>query len=939
MGSGACCSLGCPPAPMGHAASTYEKAQDGEPWDAKPVEFFGGDAGAHFAPVPPQFESVRRRYLAKRSENVLGTEALDEFGEHLLEEECLEIELKSAGTWTRCVVRDTSHCHSVAGGPDPTFMYDADHPGGYLLARTRSGLLAHDTPQHRVRGVEELVRRKGGGAAPKQVLVVFTDGSEAAHVAYVAAKSLLNGPEDTLSVITVESSKAHTKPNFKPKVMRDRYEADLTGFWPRSRWRFITIPKSKVPTKEVVTTFVNDRSKMPCAVRTHPDPTLVLVGFSGRKTSAARDPTVIGQVADLSLRTLFCPTVVAKVAPRPRGRHFVMLVEPAERSVRAAEILGTLLRDDDALTFLHVLAHDALKNAPDTLMRMLSKWKARANFEFVENVDGRAISILDALQNEPRPCFNDVDFVVVATRPKTEPGSVSDHLVRHYHRNIVIIKSVLDEPGRRSSMAGRSGVVAVAADGHTVSKAAPPPPRPRRRKVPRSSDAWNAFAAFDAEELVDPATVANLEGAAGAALRHVALRLGDGEAGRLRARFAVLRAAAGGDAGACAFVDAVDGVVSGGTVLIPGVGPVGARALTPLTRFGRDGGFGPGRRHGDHVRDALNDASNALRVASYGVKGDVASTRAEIAALRDELPSLRGYEPACGAYLAALELLALSESEYSAERAVVEDGTFATFYLEGDAAEAATTQRLGAELGDAYSVALQRFSASSRARDRGAGRRRGRARAPDFGDSDTAGLGVASTSTNPLIAGLNFNFAEWEMRFRRKLAERWSTSGLQPADFVGTWRLTLVDEATQRASPILGGVDVVDGDDGEFVSVEFLDDGVVEALGGPAGAKNKQGKVAAYWEKRKPPRWRVRPGPAHLDTCEFELDVNEERVAFCGYVDRGQRIEARFSRRPIRVSGFAFEKMMTPRRFDADARPSGQFRMSSVTDGGGPGDA
>ena len=83
----------------------------------------------------------------------------------------------------------------------------------------------------------------------------------------------------------------------------------------------------------------------------------------------------------------------------------------------------------------------------------------------------------------------------------------------------------------------------------------------------------------------------------------------------------------------------------------------------------------------------------------------------------------------------------------------------------------------------------------------------------------------------------------------------------------------------------------------------------------------------------------MRPGPAHLDTCEFELDVNEERVAFCGYVDRGQRIEARFSRRPIRVSGFAFEKMMTPRRFDADARPSGQFRMSSVTDGGGPGDA
>ena len=65
-----------------------------------------------------------------------------------------------------------------------------------------------------------------------------------------------------------------------------------------------------------------------------------------------------------------------------------------------------------------------------------------------------------------------------------------------------------------------------------------------------------------------------------------------------------------------------------------------------------------------------------------------------------------------------------------------------------------------------------------------------------------------------------------------------------------------------------------------------------------------------------------------MDTCEFEVDVAGGRVAFCGSVDRGQRIEARFSRRPIRVSGFAFEKGDSPRRLDSDARPSGQFRMS-----------
>jgi len=65
----------------------------------------------------------------------------------------------------------------------------------------------------------------------------------------------------------------------------------------------------------------------------------------------------------------------------------------------------------------------------------------------VDSEDGRGLSMLDVLQTEMRPCFSDLDFVVVATRPKEHPGSVSDHLVRHYHGNIIIIKSVGDDAG------------------------------------------------------------------------------------------------------------------------------------------------------------------------------------------------------------------------------------------------------------------------------------------------------------------------------------------------------------------------------------------------------------------------------------------------------------------------------------------------------------
>ena len=491
---------------------------------------------------------------------------------------------------------------------------------------------------------------------------------------------------------------------------------------------------------------------------------------------------------------------------------------------------------------------------------------------------------------------------------------------------------------------------------------------------------------FEAAEAAaaDEATLNNLEVAAESALRHVALSLGEAEAGQLRERFALIRAAASGDAGVAAFVDAVEGVLSGGTVLIPGVRSIPGRgyaeafgrfatevacAVEPVDfclslldrRSGGTAATNSARARGVDMETmsatrALNDASNALlRAASYGSRGDVAATREELRALRVELPSLRGYEEGCGAYLAALELLALSEREYTAERAAVEEASFATFYLEGDGSgkNNAPAARLGADLGDAYAVALQRFlgELTRRGAIAGgtasvvAGGAQNSIRAPDFSD-DASPSALASTSTNPLIAGLNFNFAEWEMKFRRRLALRrgGELSGLQPSDFVGTWRLTLVEDDVSQKAPILGGPDVLNRKGTNLVEIEFTDDGVVSAAfrsskasqknqgdaldaDAPAPAPLKKGKVAEYWEKRKPPRWRVRPGPAHLDTCEFEVDVNEERVAFCGYVDRGQRIESRFSRRPIRVSGFAFEKMQTPRRFDADARPSGQFRM------------
>lgn len=58
----------------------------------------------------------------------------------------------------------------------------------------------------------------------------------------------------------------------------------------------------------------------------------------------------------------------------------------------------------------------------------------------------------------------------------------------------------------------------------------------------------------------------------------------------------------------------------------------------------------------------------------------------------------------------------------------------------------------------------------------------------------------------------------------------------------------------------------------------------------------------------KPPmqglRWRLDPGPTHLDTCTFQvLSEDGDILQYKGFVDRGSRLEARVSKRSITMRG------------------------------------
>merc|ERR1711871_1868669 len=77
--------------------------------------------------------------------------------------------------------------------------------------------------------------------------------------------------------------------------------------------------------------------------------------------------------------------------------------------------------------------------------------------------------------------------------------------------------------------------------------------------------------------------------------------------------------------------------------------------------------------------------------------------------------------------------------------------------------------------------------------------------------------------------------------------------------------------------------------------------------------------------------WRGKPGPAHLDTCEFTIvsKLEDLVLTYTGYLDRGQRIESRFSKMPIRMTG-----RVTSMRLGESSVSAGRFIMAKRGIGG-----
>lgn len=150
---------------------------------------------------------------------------------------------------------------------------------------------------------------------------------------------------------------------------------------------------------------------------------------------------------------------------------------------------------------------------------------------------------------------------------------------------------------------------------------------------------------------------------------------------------------------------------------------------------------------------------------------------------------------------------------------------------------------------------------------------------------------VDNSNIDPFISLINLG--SWEQSVRRNLTSYlWVQN---PFELVGTWEL--IDVAYDGNDDNKIGEYMLSPY--EFQSMEFKN--VIINVKFTSEGNVEIEHPTFYGES-----WSFRPGPAHLDTLEFDIKSkvkSDLRLKYVGFIDRGQRLESRISKSPIRMSG------------------------------------
>ena len=129
-------------------------------------------------------------------------------------------------------------------------------------------------------------------------------------------------------------------------------------------------------------------------------------------------------------------------------------------------------------------------------------------------------------------------------------------------------------------------------------------------------------------------------------------------------------------------------------------------------------------------------------------------------------------------------------------------------------------------------------------------------------------------------------FAMWESNVRGALVDNTNTNNNNPPDLVGEWKI----------QEEVGGQVLFPN---SYIRLKFQSDGTLQLV----DVLKDDSPTTRLTTLLQGLSWKLDPGPTHLDTCTFQVLAGDTILLYRGFLDRGARLEARFSKRPLQISG------------------------------------
>ncbi|GMH81388.1 hypothetical protein TrVE_jg8743 [Triparma verrucosa] len=264
--------------------------------------------------------------------------------------------------------------------------------------------------------------------------IVGMDGSAASMVAFKTALALRKAKGKFYALHVEDKGKNEYLPsNMKWGGIKDAIEPSLTGSIPPTLYSMECIQKS--PSDTTKSTFVSHINGIDT-------PMYVCLGWVGRK-GPKEDPTVLGSVSDVAMRSCSHPVIICKNAPEAGAHSFVVCVDSASgRGMIAFENIMSMVKQIDTVTVAYCYTDEVA----------LQEVKESYEKNFFENGYSSNIKFHGILHTAGTPIYQSIadyinesgfTFTVVAPDPDLvrKEISVSEHLVKDCkNSNFIFIK-------------------------------------------------------------------------------------------------------------------------------------------------------------------------------------------------------------------------------------------------------------------------------------------------------------------------------------------------------------------------------------------------------------------------------------------------------------------------------------------------------------------